>query len=281
MSIIEIDGLKYRYPETEKLALDNLSFSVEKGEFIGVIGRNKSGKSTLCYALAGLVPHFFSGAYGGQAIVNGLEVRTHEIEELTVDVGLVFENPFSQMTGAKFTVFEEIAFGLENKGIERTEMLHRIEESLQLLDIEELKDKNPFSLSGGQMQRVAIASVIAMRPEILILDEPTSQLDPQGSEEVFRVVESLANEGITIIMAEHKIEKVAEYSDRVLLLDDGQLIAYDIPEKIFSQEDILSHGVLPPAATRIAKALGIKDEETGFYPKTIAQLTKERERMHG
>lgn len=281
MSVIEIDGLKYRYPETEKLALDNLSFSVEKGEFIGVIGRNKSGKSTLCYALAGLVPHFFSGAYGGQAIVNGLEVRTHEIEELTVDVGLVFENPFSQMTGAKFTVFEEIAFGLENKGIERTEMLHRIEESLQLLDIEELKDKNPFSLSGGQMQRVAIASVIAMRPKILILDEPTSQLDPQGSEEVFRVVESLANEGITIIMAEHKIEKVAEYSDRVLLLDDGQLIAYDIPEKIFSQEDILSHGVLPPAATRIAKALGIKDEETGFYPKTIAQLTKERERMHG
>lgn len=280
MSIIEVKGLKYRYPEVEKLALDDLNFTVEKGEFIGIVGRNKAGKSTLCYALAGLVPHLFSGAYGGKAIVNGIEVRTHEVEDIMVDVGLVFENPFSQMTGSKFTVFEEIAFGLENKGIEQGEMKTRIKESLELLDIVELQDKNPFSLSGGQMQRVAIASVIAMKPEILVLDEPTSQLDPQGSEEVFRVVENLAKEGMTIIMAEHKIEKVAEYSDRVILLDDGKQVAIDTPAEIFSRDDLKTHGILAPAATRIAKKLGIKEKETGLYPITISTLAKERERQH-
>lgn len=281
MNIIEVEGLKYRYPETDKLALDDLSFTIKKGEFIGIVGRNKSGKSTLCYALAGLVPHFFSGAYGGKAVVNGLEILAHEVEDITVDVGLVFENPFSQMTGSKFTVFEEIAFGLENKGIEQHEMKVRIEESLELLDIVELKDKNPFSLSGGQMQRVAIASVIAMKPEVLVLDEPTSQLDPQGSEEVFKVVESLANEGITIIMAEHKIEKVAEYSDRVILLDDAKLIDFNTPEKIFSRKDLHEHGVVAPAATRIAKALGIQEEQTGLYPITISKLVEKRENFYG
>lgn len=280
MNIIEVKNLKYRYPDTEKLALNDLSFSVEKGEFIGIIGRNKSGKSTLCYALAGLVPHFFSGAYGGAAVVNNLEIRQHEIEEIITDVGLVFENPFSQMTGAKFSVFEEIAFGLENKGIERSEMIYRIEESLHLLDIEELSNKNPFSLSGGQMQRVAIASVIAMRPKVLILDEPTSQLDPQGSEEVFHVVENLTKEGMTIIMAEHKIEKVAEYSDRVLLLNDSQLVDFDTPEKVFSRSDLADYGVAAPAATRIAKSLGIKTTDTALYPITISKLVEERSKLN-
>lgn len=276
MSIIQVQELKYRYPDTDRLALDNLSFEIEQGEFIGLVGRNKSGKSTLCYALAGLVPHFFGGGYGGKVIVNGLEIRTNEIEDITSDVGLVFENPFSQMTGSKFTVFEEIAFGLENKGVDRTEMMQRIEESLFLLDIEEIQDKNPFSLSGGQMQRVAIASVIAMKPSVLILDEPTSQLDPQGSEDVFRVVENLAKEGITIVMAEHKIEKVAQYSDRVILLDDGKLVDIHTPEHIFSRDDLGTHGILAPAATRIAQALDIRDPLTGLYPVTLSGIQRQR-----
>lgn len=276
MSIIQVQELKYRYPDTERLALDNVSFEIEQGEFIGIVGRNKSGKSTLCYALAGLAPHFFGGGYGGKVVVNGLEIRASEIEEITSDVGLVFENPFSQMTGSKFTVFEEIAFGLENKGIDRTEMVQRIEESLFLLDIEEIKNKNPFSLSGGQMQRVAIASVIAMKPTVLILDEPTSQLDPQGSEDVFRVVENLAKEGITIVMAEHKIEKVAQYSDRVLLLDDGKLVDINTPEHIFSRDDLETHGILAPAATRIAQSLDIRDPLTGLYPVTLAGIQRQR-----
>jgi len=233
MSIIEVKDLKYRYPDTTKLALDGISFSVEEGEFIGLIGRNTAGKSTLCYALSGLVPHFFKGAYGGSVMIAGLDVRTTDVSEVTAAAGLVFENPFSQITGSRFTVYEEIAFGLENMGLPRDEIIKRIEESLDLLDIRKVKDKNPFDLSGGQMQRVAIAGVVAMKPKVLILDEPTSQLDPQGSEEVFKVVENLAKEGITIIMAEQKMEKIAQYADRVLLLDDAKLIAYDTPEAIF------------------------------------------------
>ncbi|GGB43519.1 hypothetical protein GCM10011409_21380 [Lentibacillus populi] len=285
MSMIEVKGLKYKYPDTEKLVLDNVSFTIEKGEFIGLIGRNTAGKSTLCFALSGLVPHFFKGAYGGKVMLDGMEVKQHGMPDIVSKVGLVFENPFSQISGAKFNVFDEIAFGLENIGLERKEMIDRIEESLTLLNISDLREKNPFELSGGQMQRVAIASVIVMKPEVIILDEPTSQLDPQSSEEVFKVVENLTREGITIIMAEHKMEKVAQYADKVLLLDDGKRIAYDSPAAIFSLEDLFNYGVTPPVITRMAKKLGIKNPETGHYPVTIeevqGELAKEMEKHAG
>ncbi|PKR86323.1 energy-coupling factor ABC transporter ATP-binding protein [Heyndrickxia camelliae] len=274
MNIIRVEGLKYKYPHTDKLALDDLTFDIKKGEFIGIVGKNTAGKSTLCYALTGLVPHFFKGAYGGQVYVDDLEILKSDISDISLKAGLVFENPFSQMTGSKYTVAEEIAFGLENMGLDREEMITRINESLLLLDIEHIKDKNPFSLSGGQMQRLAIASVIAMRPDVLILDEPTSQLDPQGTEEVFKVVEKLTKEGITIIMAEHKIEKIAQYSDRVMLLHNGRLIDFDTPQKVFSREDILDFGVSPPIFTKICRVLNIRDANTDLYPVTLEQVPK-------
>lgn len=274
MSIIQVEGLKYKYPDTDKLALNDISFEVEQGEFIGITGRNTAGKSTLCFALSGLVPHFFNGGYGGKAIVDELEIGKHEVGEISEHVGLVFENPFSQMTGSKYTVFEEIAFGLENMGVEREKNIERVEESLKLLGITSIKDKNPFELSGGQMQRVAIASVIAMKPKILILDEPTSQLDPKGSEEIFKVIENLSNEGMTIIMAEHKIDKMAQYADKILLMDDAKIVDYDVPGKIFSKDDLQDYGVAAPAATRIAKALGIKNKNTGYFPVTIHGLAQ-------
>ncbi|SFB12713.1 energy-coupling factor transport system ATP-binding protein [Lentibacillus halodurans] len=275
MNIIDVEGLKYKYPDTDKLALNDVSFKVEKGEFIGLIGRNTAGKSSLCFALSGLVPHFFKGAYGGKVLVDGMEIKQHEIGEIAAKVGLVFENPFSQMTGSKYSVYEEIAFGLENMGIERKEMIARIDESLELLAIKEMKDQNPFDLSGGQMQRVAIASVIAMRPDVLILDEPTSQLDPQGSAEVFRVVENLTKEGMTIIMAEHKMEKISQYADSVLLLDDGELIDYDTPENVFSRDDLINHGIAAPMVTSVAKAMGMKKSDTGKYPVTLSEISRE------
>lgn len=276
MKIVEVQGLKYKYPDSEKLVLNDVSFTLKRGEFIGLIGRNSAGKSTLCFALARLVPHFFKGAYGGKVYIDGIEVRHAAIEDTTQKAGLVFENPFSQMTGSKYTVYEEIAFGLENMGLERAEMIRRIDESLELLDITDMKDQFPFGLSGGQMQRVAIASVIAMRPDILILDEPTSQLDPQGAEEVFKVVEGLAKEGITIIMAEHKMEKIAEYADRVLLMNDGKRIDFNTPEHIFSRDDLMEHGIEAPAITRIAKKLGIRNNNTGLYPVRYDQFSNDR-----
>lgn len=271
MKKIEVQDLKYRYPLTKELALKGISFEVEKGEFIGIIGRNLAGKSTLCQALVGLVPNFYHGAYGGKVLVDGIEVAKAEISELASKVGIVFQNPFTQVTGSKLTVYEEIAFGLENMGVGREEMRQRIDYSLELLDIHRFKDRNPFELSGGQMQRMAIASIIAMRPEIIVLDEPTSQLDPQGSEEVFKAIQSLSKEGMTIILVEHKIEKIARYSDRVMLLNKGEIVDFDVPSKVFSRDDLADYGVAPPAFTQICRGLGIKDRETGLYPVTLEE----------
>lgn len=269
VAFIKVENLKYRYPHTKELALNNISFEIEKGEFIGIIGENNAGKSTLCQALMGLVPNFYKGAYGGKVVIDNIEIAKTPIWKLCEKVGMVFQNPFNQLTGAKDNVYEEIAFGLQNLGIEREEIHTRVEHVLRLLGIYEYKDRNPFDLSGGQMQRVAIASILAMKPEVIVLDEPTSQLDPQGSEEVFEAVDSLTKAGITVIMVEHKIEKIAAYSDKVMLLHKGSLIAYDKPEVIFSMENLMEYGVEAPAFTRICKALNLKKVNSEYYPVTL------------
>lgn len=281
MALIEVTNLKYRYPHTENLALDGINFQVEKGQFIGIAGENKAGKSTLCQAFAGLVPTMFRGAYGGKLLIDGAEAAKTPIAELCQKVGLVFQNPFNQLSGAKDTVFEEIAFGLQNLGIPREEIFKRVEENLKLLDIEEYRDRNPFDLSGGQTQRVAIASILAMEPQVIVLDEPTSQLDPQGSEEVFRVVEKLAKTGITIIMVEQKMEKLAAYCDKILLLHKGKQIAYDTPERIFSRDDLEELGVKPPVYTQVCRALEVsrKEGEDRLYPVTLAQMERLRDQF--
>ena len=281
MALIEVTNLKYRYPHTESLALDGIDFQVEKGQLIGIAGENKSGKSKLCQAFAGLVPTMFRGAYGGKLLIDGVEAAKTPIAELCQKVGLVFQNPFNQLSGAKDTVFEEIAFGLQNLGIPRDEILKRVEENLKLLDIEEYRDRNPFDLSGGQTQRVAIASILAMEPKVIVLDEPTSQLDPQGSEEVFRVVDKLAKTGITIIMVEQKMEKLATYCDKILLLHKGKQIAYDTPERIFSRNDLEELGVKPPVYTQVCRALGVsrKEGEDRLYPVTLGQLERLRDQF--
>ncbi|MFZ7942974.1 MULTISPECIES: energy-coupling factor ABC transporter ATP-binding protein [Bacillaceae] len=269
MKKIVVEGLKYKYPLSNTLALDNLSFQVDEGEFIGIIGKNSAGKSTLCQALVGLVPHFYKGAYGGKLVVDGLEVKNHAIADIALKVGMVFQNPFTQVTGSRMTVYEEIAFGLENMGLPRSEIMNRIDEVLALLNIEQVKEHNPFDLSGGQMQRLAIASIIAMKPDILVLDEPTSQLDPAGSEEVFSAIRNLSGQGITVILAEHKMEKIARYCNRVILLNDGKLVDFDSPEKVFSRQDLEEQGVTAPVYTRVCKALGVKKAASDFYPVTL------------
>ncbi|MGU7944959.1 ABC transporter ATP-binding protein [Streptococcus suis] len=274
MAHIKIENLKYQYPFAEKLALDGITCEIRPGEFIGVIGRNGSGKSTFCQSLTGLVPNFYRGSYGGKVWIDQSEVKRVEVDDLCQKVGSVFQNPFNQITGSKATVYEEIAFGLENFGVPKEEMEVRIEESLRLLDIEEYRDRAPFDLSGGQMQRMAIASIMAMKPEVIILDEPTSQLDPQGSEAVFKAIQSLSKQGITVIMVEHKVEKIAAYSDRVMLLDQGKLIAMDTPQAVFSRPDLEKYGVVAPTFTRICKQLGMKLPGSSYYPVTLEEASQ-------
>ena len=278
MSVITVENLRYRYPHAKELALDGLDFSVEKGEFIGIIGENGAGKRTLSQAIMGLVPQFYKGAYGGKVMVDGMEAGKTPVAQLCGHVGLVFQNPFNQLSGAKDNVYEEVAFGMQNLGVPAEEMKNRVEEALKLLDIWQYRDRNPFDLSGGQMQRVAIASVLVMRPDVMILDEPTSQLDPEGSDEVFRSVETLTGSGITILMIEQKIEKLAAYCDRILLLHKGKQIAFDTPQKVFSMPDLNTYGIQAPAFTRICKAEQVTLAD-GTYPVTVeeaAEVLKEK-----
>lgn len=270
MSLIEVKDLKYRYPGTTELALDGVSFTVEKGEFIGIAGENGAGKSSLSQALLGLIPQFYKGAYGGSVTVCDMDARNTPVSELCRHVGLVFQNPFNQLSGAKDTVYDEVGYGLQNLGFPPEEIRTRVESVLRCFGIWEYRDRNPFDLSGGQLQRVAICSVLAMNPDVLILDEPTSQLDPEGSEEVFHTVDELTKMGITIIMIEQKIEKLAGYCDRVLLMHQGQVVDYDTPRKIFSREDLYDLGVNPPAYTRFARANALAFED-GTLPVTHAE----------
>ena len=279
MSLIEVKDLKYRYPGTTQLALDGVSFTVEKGEFIGIAGENGAGKSSLSQALLGLIPQFYKGAYGGSVTVCGMDARSTPVSELCRHVGLVFQNPFNQLSGAKDTVYDEVGYGLQNLGFPPEEIRTRVESVLRCFGIWEYRDRNPFDLSGGQLQRVAICSVLAMKPDVLILDEPTSQLDPEGSEEVFHTVDELTKMGITIIMIEQKIEKLAGYCDRVLLMHQGHVVDYDTPRKIFSREDLYDLGVNPPAYTCFARANALVFED-GTLPVTHAE-TLERVKASG
>lgn len=265
MAKLVVENLKYRYPLSTNLALNNVSFEVRHGEFIGIIGPNHAGKFTLCQALVGLAPQFYRGAYGGRVMVDDLEASKVPLSKLASKIGIVFQNPFSQISGVKLTVYEEVAFGLENNGFSRSEMMERIDWALKLLNIDHYKDRNPLSLSGGQMQRLAIASIIALKPEIIVLDEPTSQLDPQGSEEVFKAVHYLCAQGLTVIIAEHKMEKICMYADKILFLDQGSLVAFDTPYKIFSEFDLESYGINAPVFTNACKKLGVK-LNNGYYP---------------
>jgi energy-coupling factor transport system ATP-binding protein len=252
--MIHVEGLTYTYPATSSPALRGVSFEVPQGQFCTVIGANGAGKSTLCYALTGFVPHFYRGTIEGRVDVAHHDVPETSLADLAGEVGLVFANPFNQITGARFTVREEVAFGLENLGVPREEMPPRIEQVLAVTGLAELADRSPYALSGGQQQRLAIASVLIMRPPVLVLDEPTSQLDPVGTREVFKVLADLARSGdTTVVLSEHKLEWVAVFADRVIVLADGQIVADGPPRTVLASPDLERFGVGSTRYTRVAR----------------------------
>jgi energy-coupling factor transporter ATP-binding protein EcfA2 len=253
MAIIEIRDLTYSYPITDKPALRNITLEVEEGQFLAVIGPNGAGKSTLCYTIAGFVPHFFKGRLEGQVQVGGIDTQHAHLNDFVQKVGLVFQNPFNQISGSKFTVYEEIAFGLENRGVPRDEMMERINRIMEMTGIQDLGDRSPYALSGGQQQRVALASILVLQPSILVLDEPTSQLDPIGTREVFQVIKDMSQQGMTIIMAEHKIEWVAEFADRIVALSDGELLMLGSPQEVLTSSLLPEHGIGSSRYTAVAR----------------------------
>ena len=178
----------------------------------------------------------------GSVKVAGVETKSSTLNEWVMNVGLVFQNPFNQISGAKYSVYEEIAFGLENLGVPREEIISRVDQALILTGIDDLADRSPYSLSGGQQQRVALTSILVMQPKVLVLDEPTSQMDPIGTREVFGVIRSLTERGITVVMAEHKVEWVAQFADRVVALYEGKVLMDGKPREVLTSEKLVGRG---------------------------------------
>ncbi|MDA1329848.1 MAG: ABC transporter ATP-binding protein [Chloroflexi bacterium] len=271
--MIEFRDFSYRYPTAAADSLSSLSLQIPRGQFCAVVGANGAGKSTFCFAASGFIPHFFRGEAHGSVELAGKPLAEAEFGSLAAEVGIVFQNPFNQISGARFTVREEIAFGLENLGVERGEMQTRIQLALEVVDLVDVAERSPFELSGGQQQRVALASMFAMRPQVLVLDEPTSQLDPRGTREVFRAIAALSEAGTTIILAGHKLEWLAEFADRAILLDQGRVIADGDPDTIFAMETMGEVGVGRTQFTDVAAAAQragmLKDHAA--LPVTLAQ----------
>lgn len=262
MSILDVRGLTYTYPGSPSPALKDVSFQIEPGQLLAVVGPNEAGKSTLCLALAGLIPSLFHGEMGGQVTVDGLDTPTHAPGDFAGRVGLVLQNPANQLSGMRYTVYEEVAFGMENLGVPRAEMPERIEQALQQVGLADLRERSPYTLSGGQQQRLALASVLVMSPSVLILDEPTAMLDPKGRQEIFSLVQSLARTGVTVVIVEHHLEWIARHAGRVLAMENGEVILDGPPGQVLTSARVHENGVGWLRYTRAA-ALG---QSRGLWP---------------
>ena len=268
--VMECKNVTYTYPLADEPSIRNVSLNIEEGKFYGIVGENGSGKTTLCAILRGFAPSFYQGDIQGEVLVYGKPIGEYG-GELATKIGYVFQNPFTQISGVKETVFEEVAYGLENFGVPVEEIVERVEASMKLTHIDSLAEKNPLELSGGQMQRVALASVLVLEPDILIIDEPTSQLDPQGTESVFEIIKMMKDKKKTIILVEHKIDLIAEYADEVLVLRGGKLIAGGDKAQVLSDISLMEQGVqLPQMAI-----LGSRLKEKGF-PISEIPVTEKR-----
>ena len=278
MGYLKLENVNYKYPLEEKNTLQNINIEIKKGEFWAVIGKNGSGKTTFCNMLRRFVPDFYKGELTGKITLEDKELKNYSQKELVQKIGFVFQNPFTQISGVKDTVFEEIAYGLENLGLEKEEIISRVEEILKLLEIEKLRDRNPYDLSGGQKQRVALASIIAMNPDILVIDEPTSQLDPKGTEDIFKIINLMANEGKTIILVEHKLELIAEYAQNILVLDEGEIILSGKAEEVLNNKILLEKEIgmtqYSILAYELEKTAKVELEEIPITKEKTVELLK-------
>jgi len=277
LAVIEAKGLTYTYPGGTKPSIEDVSITLESGEFVILTGPSGCGKTTLCRCFNGLIPHFYGGKLEGDLVVAGLKVSEHLIYELARHVGLVFQNPENQLFA--LSVEKDVAFGLENLGMPRDEIKKRVDWALQMTGIEDLRERAPNELSGGQQQRVAIACVLAMQPEVMVLDEPTSFLDPVGAQKIFEVVNDLNKKlGITVVLVEHRLDLASQYANHVIVVDEGKIVLDGEPREVFTSETARLIGVGIPKATRLYQVLkegGIRLSRVPVTSWEASQLLQE------
>ncbi len=268
MPIITVENLTFTYRGSNQPALENVSLSVEAGEFVGLIGPTGAGKSTLCWALVGVVPQILRGRIQGQVNVNGLNPSRQPVAQVAQTVGLVQQDAEAQLLMTD--IEKEIVFPLENLSLSRAEIGQRLEAVLDLVKLREDRLRHPYYLSGGQKQKVAVAAVLAMRPDLLILDEATSELDPIGAGEVLELVGRLKREGKTIVLVEHNIDELAKYADRIIVLDRGVKVRDGPAHEVLADVPFLDRlGIYPPQVTQVAYHLAERGLWSGPLPLTL------------
>ena len=262
-NIIEVRNLKYKYDnESENYTLNDVSFQVKKGEWLSIVGHNGSGKSTTVRLIDGLLE-----AESGDIIISGDKLTVENVWEKRRQIGMVFQNPDNQFVGA--TVEDDVAFGLENQGLDYDLMVERVQQALELVGMQDFKEREPARLSGGQKQRVAVAGVVALRPDIIILDEATSMLDPEGRLDLIQIVKKIKDSNqLTVISITHDLDEIA-LSDRVLVMKEGQVESTATPRELFSREDLEELGLDQPFVNQVKAAL----RQSGF-PLPDSYLTE-------
>jgi len=269
--MIEFKDFSFKYKNGEKNALSGINLKINRGDFVGVIGNSGAGKSTFTYAVNGVIPHHFEGDFYGEVIVNGKDTVESSPSELALSVGSVFQDIDGQMVAS--VVEDELLFGLENFGVPHEEIEKRISDILKMVGIEELRHRNISTLSGGQKQKVAISAVVALMPDILVLDEPTAELDPQSSQQIFSMLRMLNEKmGITVIVVEQKIMLLSEFSKRLLIFNEGSIFLEGSPQEVLKDTSkLLEIGVNCPRVASLANCLADRKLYEGRVPVNIEE----------
>jgi energy-coupling factor transporter ATP-binding protein EcfA2 len=277
LSIIRAKHLTFTYTGASTPSIQDISIEVTSGEFVVLTGPSGCGKTTICRCLNGLIPNFYSGDFSGELIVDGMNVRDHTTAELAAHVGMVFQNPENQLFS--LSVERDVAFGPENLGLSREEIRKRVDWALDVTGVAHLKDKPPYELSGGQQQRTAIASVLAMQPKVMILDEPTSFLDPKSALGILDVISDLNKRlGITIVLVEHRLDIVSQHANRVIVMDNGKVALNGAPSDVYG-EDARLIGVGLPRVTTLFSLLQRDGYEFHPTPTTVGMAADALRKM--
>ena len=277
MSIIGASNLTFTYAGAPRSSVEDVSLEVSPGEFVVLTGPSGCGKTTVCRCLNGLIPNFYSGDFTGELVVDGMNVKEHTTAELSSHVGLVFQNPENQLFS--LSIERDVAFGPENLGLSREETRRRVDWALEVTGITDLKDRPPYELSGGQQQRAAIAAVLAMQPKIIVLDEPTSFLDPKSALEILAVISDLNKKlGITIILVEHRLDLASKHANRVIVMDSGKIVLDGTPKQVYGEQARLI-GIGVPRVITLFNLLQKGGLEFSQTPTTVEEAAQELRKM--
>lgn len=252
MPILQCDAFSFAYPGCTDNALDKLSLRIEPGEFVAVVGAGNAGKSSLCYALTGVIPHLYHGTVHGAVRIGGTDTADSTVAEIAGSVAFVMQKPEHQLSGVRFSVFEEVAFNLENQGLDSRIIRSRVTDTLRMLELSDLAERSPHQLSGGQLQKVVLAAALASDTPVLVLDEPTTFLDPLGARQIFDLLRTLHTTGKTIIIAEQRLEYIAAYADRVIALHKGQPVLDGPPAQVLASPVLREIGLDWTRFTKVA-----------------------------